>query len=93
MRTVIIILLINFASNAWANSVVTGSANGRLKGEVYLLTSLLEMRAVNFREGEIPLPNAITLFLKPYMEESFPLNIFSTAPCATSLGETRVFCP
>ena len=34
MRTVILILLINFASNAWANSVVTGSANGRLEGEV-----------------------------------------------------------
>ena len=34
MRTVILILLINFASNAWANSVVTGSAGGRLEGEV-----------------------------------------------------------
>ena len=38
----------------------------------YLLTSLLEMRAVNFREGESLLPNAITLFLKPYIEESLP---------------------
>ena len=34
MRTVILILLINFASNAWANSVVTGSAGGSLEGEV-----------------------------------------------------------
>ena len=34
MRTVIIILIINFASNAWANSVVTGSAGGRLEGKV-----------------------------------------------------------
>ena len=34
MRTVILILLINFASNAWANSVVTGSAGSRLEGEV-----------------------------------------------------------
>ena len=34
MRTVILILLINFASNAWANNVITGSANGRLEGEV-----------------------------------------------------------
>ena len=34
MRTVILILLINFASNAWANSVVTGSAGGRLEGKV-----------------------------------------------------------
>ena len=34
MRTVILILLINFASNAWANNVITGSANSRLDGEV-----------------------------------------------------------
>ena len=34
MRTVILILLINFASNTWANSVVTGSAGGRLEGKV-----------------------------------------------------------
>ena len=34
MRTIILILLINFASNAWANNVITGSANGRLEGEV-----------------------------------------------------------
>ncbi|MDB2452220.1 PQQ-dependent sugar dehydrogenase [Planktomarina temperata] len=34
MRTVILILLINFASNAWANGVITGSANGRLEGKV-----------------------------------------------------------
>ncbi|KRP15151.1 MAG: hypothetical protein ABR97_05845 [Rhodobacter sp. BACL10 MAG-120419-bin15] len=34
MRTVILILLINFASNAWANNVVTGSAGSRLEGEV-----------------------------------------------------------
>ena len=34
MRTVILILLINFASNAWANNVIIGSANGRLEGEV-----------------------------------------------------------
>jgi len=31
MRTVIIILLINFASNAWANNVVSGSEGGRLE--------------------------------------------------------------
>ena len=34
MRTVILVLLINFASNAWANSVVTGSTGSRLEGEV-----------------------------------------------------------
>ena len=34
MRTIILILLINFASNAWANNFITGSANGRLEGEV-----------------------------------------------------------
>ena len=34
MRTIILILLMNFASNAWANSVVTGSAGSRLEGEV-----------------------------------------------------------
>ena len=34
MRTVILVLLINFASNAWANNVITGSANSRLEGEV-----------------------------------------------------------
>ena len=34
MRTVILILLINFASNTWANNVVTGSAGGRLEGKV-----------------------------------------------------------
>ena len=35
MRTVILILLINFASNAWANNVVTGSAGSRLEGKVF----------------------------------------------------------
>ncbi|MFL2799384.1 MAG: PQQ-dependent sugar dehydrogenase [Paracoccaceae bacterium] len=34
MRTITLILLMNFASNAWANSVVTGSAGSRLEGEV-----------------------------------------------------------
>ena len=34
MRTVILILLINFASNTWASNVVTGSAGSRLEGEV-----------------------------------------------------------
>ena len=34
MRIIILILLISFASNAWANSVVTGSAGSRLEGEV-----------------------------------------------------------
>ena len=34
MRTIILILLINFASNAWANNVVTGSAGSKLEGEV-----------------------------------------------------------
>ena len=34
MRIVILILLINFASNAWANNVVTGSAGSRLEGKV-----------------------------------------------------------
>ena len=34
MRTVILILVINFASNTWANNVVTGSAGSRLLGEV-----------------------------------------------------------
>ena len=34
MRMVILILLINFASNAWANNVVTGSAGSRLEGKV-----------------------------------------------------------
>ena len=34
MRTVILILLINFASNTWANNVLTGSAGSRLIGEV-----------------------------------------------------------
>ena len=34
MRTVILILLISFASNTWANNVVTGSAGGRLEGKV-----------------------------------------------------------
>ena len=34
MRTVILILLISFASNTWANNVVTGSAGSRLIGEV-----------------------------------------------------------
>ena len=34
MRTVIIILLINFASNAWANNVVSGSEGGKLEGKV-----------------------------------------------------------
>ena len=34
MRTVILILLINLASNAWANNVVTGSAGSTLAGKV-----------------------------------------------------------
>ena len=34
MRTVILILLLNFASNTWANNVVTGSAGSRLEGKV-----------------------------------------------------------
>ena len=34
MRTVIIILLINFASNAWANNVVSGSEGSRLEAKV-----------------------------------------------------------
>jgi glucose/arabinose dehydrogenase len=34
MRTVILILLINSTSNAWANNVVTGSAGSRLDGKV-----------------------------------------------------------
>ena len=34
MRAIILIFLINFASNAWANNVVTGSAGSRLEGEV-----------------------------------------------------------
>ena len=34
MRTVILTLLISFASNTWANNVVTGSAGGRLEGTV-----------------------------------------------------------
>jgi glucose/arabinose dehydrogenase len=34
MRTVVLILLISFASNTWANNVVTGSAGGRLEGKV-----------------------------------------------------------
>ena len=34
MRTVVLILLISFASNTWANNVVTGSAGSRLIGEV-----------------------------------------------------------
>ena len=34
MRTVILILLINFASNTWANNVITGSAGSSLIGEV-----------------------------------------------------------
>ena len=34
MRTVILILLINLASNAWANNVVTGSAGSKLEGKV-----------------------------------------------------------
>ena len=34
MGTVILILLINLASNAWANNVVTGSAGSRLEGKV-----------------------------------------------------------
>jgi glucose/arabinose dehydrogenase len=34
MRTVILILFISFASNTWANNVVTGSAGGRLEGKV-----------------------------------------------------------
>ena len=34
MRTVMLILLLNFASNTWANNVVTGSAGSRLEGKV-----------------------------------------------------------
>ena len=34
MRIIILILLISFASNAWANSFVTGSAGSRLEGAV-----------------------------------------------------------
>ena len=34
MRPVFLILLLNLASNAWANNVVTGSAGGRLEGKV-----------------------------------------------------------
>ena len=34
MRTVIIILLINLASNAWANNVVSGSEGSRLEAKV-----------------------------------------------------------
>ena len=34
MRMVFLILLLNLASNAWANNVVTGSAGGRLEGKV-----------------------------------------------------------
>ena len=34
MRLVFLILLLNLASNAWANNVVTGSAGGRLEGKV-----------------------------------------------------------
>ena len=34
MRTVILILLLNFASNTWENNVVTGSAGSRLEGKV-----------------------------------------------------------
>ena len=34
MRTLLFILLINLASNAWANNIVTGSAGSRLEGKV-----------------------------------------------------------
>ena len=34
MRTIILILLINFASISWANNLVTGSEGGRLEGEI-----------------------------------------------------------
>ena len=34
MRTVVVILLINFCSNVWANNVVTGSAGNKLEGKV-----------------------------------------------------------
>ena len=34
MRTIFLILLINWASNAWANNIVTGSAGSRLEGKV-----------------------------------------------------------
>ena len=34
MRTIILILLINFASISWANNLVTGSEGGRLEGKV-----------------------------------------------------------
>jgi hypothetical protein len=49
------------------------------KRDTYLATSFLEIRAVTFREGEILFKKARALFLRPCMEESFPLNIFSTA--------------
>ena len=41
MRTVILTLLISFASNTWANNVVTGSAGGRLKGKLLLNSTVL----------------------------------------------------
>ena len=34
MRTIFLILLINWASNTWANNIVTGSAGSRLEGKV-----------------------------------------------------------
>ena len=34
MRTVILLLLMNFASNAWANNVVIGSAGNKLEGRI-----------------------------------------------------------
>ena len=34
MRTVFLILLINFTSNAWADNVVTGSGGNKLEGKV-----------------------------------------------------------
>ncbi|MBT4355223.1 MAG: PQQ-dependent sugar dehydrogenase, partial [Rhodospirillaceae bacterium] len=34
MRTVFLILLINFTSNAWADNVVTGSGGSKLEGKV-----------------------------------------------------------
>ena len=34
MRTIILIILINFASISWANNLVTGSEGGRLEGKV-----------------------------------------------------------
>ena len=34
MRTVFLILLINLASNSWANNIITGSVGSKLEGKV-----------------------------------------------------------